>query len=260
MNARTMIVVAAAVALTGCSADGSATGASAPASGSSGPATGTPKSTSSAPAPPQHPRLKPGAKGAAVRELQQRLKRLGYDPGRVDGKYGNGTQMAVWAFQKVNRLKVSNSVNKRLWAALDAPKAPQPMAKRREADRVDVDLRRQYLVVYKDGRPALITHISSGSGEYYCAKDRGATVARCRYATTSTGDFRTGRRASGWEVSPLGRLYNPIYFNGGIAFHGALDVPRYPASHGCVRMPMHVAEYFPKLVGTGVPVHLRRPR
>ncbi|MFC6935308.1 L,D-transpeptidase family protein [Actinomadura yumaensis] len=97
-------------------------------------------------------------------------------------------------------------------------------------------------------------------GEYYCAKDRGATVARCRYATTGTGDFRTGRRASGWEVSPLGRLYNPIYFNGGIAFHGALDVPRYPASHGCVRLPMHIAEYFPKLVKTNVAVHVRRPK
>src|SRR5690606_11574040 len=78
--------------------------------------------------------------------------------------------------------------------------------------------------------------------------------------TTGTGDFRTGRRFSGWETSPLGRLYNPIYFNGGIAFHGALSVPKRPASHGCVRMPMHIAEYFPDLLGTGVPVHARRPR
>jgi lipoprotein-anchoring transpeptidase ErfK/SrfK len=130
----------------------------------------------------------------------------------------------------------------------------------REANRVDVDLRRQFLVVYRDGKPDLITHISSGSGELYCAKDRGATVERCRYATTSTGDFRTGRRASGWETSPLGRLYNPIYFNGGIAFHGALEVPRYPASHGCVRLPMHIAEYFPERVKTNMPVHVRRPK
>ncbi|WP_245667856.1 L,D-transpeptidase family protein [Actinomadura macra] len=208
--------------------------------------------------PPARRKLKPGAKGPDVRALQRRLRDLHYDPGQADGRYGPSTQLAVWAFQAVNRLKQTGTLGKTFWKALDHPRQPRAMAKRREADRVDVDLRRQYLVLYKDGKPRLITHISSGSGEYYCAKDRGATVPRCRYATTGTGDFRTGRRASGWETSPLGRLYNPVYFNGGIAFHGALDVPRFPASHGCVRMPMHIAAYFPRLVGTGVPVHVRR--
>ncbi|SEF48150.1 Putative peptidoglycan binding domain-containing protein [Thermomonospora echinospora] len=215
--------------------------------------------TTPSPTPTPRPKLKPGGKGEHVKALQRRLEELGYAPGRVDGRYGITTQMAVWAFQKVNRIKVSNTVGERVWEALDRPRAPRPMAKKREPDRVDVDLRRQYLVVYKDGRPALISHISSGSGELFCSNDPGSSTPRCRYATTSTGDFRTGRRASGWETSPLGRLYNPIYFNGGIAFHGALDVPRYPASHGCVRLPMNVAEDFPKLVGTNVPVHVRRP-
>ncbi|WP_231331299.1 L,D-transpeptidase family protein [Actinomadura graeca] len=209
--------------------------------------------------PATHRTLKPGAEGPDVKALQRRLTDLRYDPGKADGQYGPSTRLAVWAFQAVNRLKQTGTLGKSFWKALDHPRQPRPMARRHEADRVDVDLRRQYLVLYKDGKPRLITHISSGSGEYYCAKDRGATVPRCRYATTGTGDFRTGRRASGWETSPLGRLYNPVYFNGGIAFHGALDVPRLPASHGCVRMPMHVAGYFPRLVGTGVPVHVRRP-
>ena len=52
-------------------------------------------------------------------------------------------------------------------------------------------------------------------------------------------------------MAPLGRLYNPVYFNGGIAVHGAGSVPNHPASHGCVRIPMHIAEYFPALVNTG---------
>ncbi|WP_433325488.1 L,D-transpeptidase family protein [Spirillospora sp. CA-294931] len=256
-SAAAALLAGGAVLVAGCSGDESDAGAA----GAEATPSASPTSSSPAPTPkPPRPKLKAGAKGEPVRELQRRLAELHYAPGKPDGKYGLTTQMAVWAFQKVNRLKVTSTVSKKTWDALDAPKEPQPMAKKgREADRVDVDLRRQYLVLYKGGKPELITHISSGSGEYYCAKDRGAKVARCRYATTSTGDFRTGRRASGWEVSPLGRLYNPIYFNGGIAFHGALDVPRYPASHGCVRLPMHVAEDFPKLLGTNVPVHLRRP-
>ncbi|WP_119729705.1 L,D-transpeptidase family protein [Thermomonospora amylolytica] len=242
--------------LPGCSQPAATTAA-----GEDRPPTSTRPSMTATPSPTRTPRpkLKPGAKGEDVKALQRRLKELGYAPGPVDGRYGMTTQMAVWAFQKVNRIKVTGTVGREMWQALDRPAAPRPVARKREPDRVDVDLRRQYLVVYKGGRPVLISHISSGSGELFCSRDVPGAAPRCRYAVTSTGDFRTGRRASGWETSPLGRLYNPIYFNGGIAFHGALSVPRYPASHGCVRLPMNVAEVFPRLVGTGVPVHLRRP-
>ena len=45
-----------------------------------------------------------------------------------------------------------------------------------------------------------------------------------------------------------------MYFNGGIAVHGASSVPNSPASHGCVRIPMHVAEYFQGLVANGEPI------
>ncbi|MEO7803439.1 MAG: L,D-transpeptidase family protein, partial [Actinomycetota bacterium] len=38
--------------------------------------------------------------------------------------------------------------------------------------------------------------------------------------------------------------YKPSYFNGGIAFHGNGSVPAYPASHGCVRLPMPFADWF----------------
>ena len=41
------------------------------------------------------------------------------------------------------------------------------------------------------------------------------------------------------------------YFNGGIAVHGSGSVPATPASHGCVRIPMHIAERFPGLVANG---------
>ena len=65
------------------------------------------------------------------------------------------------------------------------------------------------------------------------------------------GRSATPGGCTGWRHAPLGLLYNPVYFNGGIAVHGALSVPDYPASHGCVRIPMHIAEYFPGLVANG---------
>lgn len=201
-----------------------------------------------------HRTLKADMRNADVKELQQRLKALHYDPGKLDGKYGETTVAAVWAFEKVNHLKRTATVGSRVWRALDAPRQPRVLVPKGPGDRVEIDLRHQLLTVYKNGQVALISHMSSGSGELFCSE------GSCRYAGTSTGDFRTGRRASGWETGPLGSLYNPIYFNGGIAMHGALSVPLYPASHGCVRLPMHTADVLPKLVGTGERVYVRRPK
>jgi hypothetical protein len=51
-------------------------------------------------------------------------------------------------------------------------------------------------------------------------------------------------------------MWNPYYFNGGIAVHGLDSVPSYPASHGCARIPMHIADYFPDLVTKGESVYV----
>lgn len=203
---------------------------------------------------PVHRTLRAGARGADVRELQRRLRALHYDPGRIDGRYGESTVAAVWAFEKVNHLRRATKVGSRVWGALRAPRRPRALVRKGPADRVEIDLRHQLLTVYRHRRVVLISHVSSGSGALFCSE------GRCRYAVTPTGDFRTGRRARGWETGPLGSLFNPIYFNGGIAMHGALDVPPHPASHGCVRVPMHTARILPRLVGTGERVYVRRPR
>ena len=48
--------------------------------------------------------LSKGSRGEEVRRLQQRLKELGFDPGAVDGVYGNATSAAVLLFQSRNGL------------------------------------------------------------------------------------------------------------------------------------------------------------
>jgi hypothetical protein len=60
--------------------------------------------------------------------------------------------------------------------------------------------------------------------------------------------------------SPGHRQSNPVFFIGTtFAIHGDTDVPRRPASHGCVRIPTHVAAFFHTLVPTpGTPVYIRR--
>jgi lipoprotein-anchoring transpeptidase ErfK/SrfK len=71
---------------------------------------------------------------------------------------------------------------------------------------------------------------------------------------TPVGDYRYQRRIAGERHAALGVLYNPVYFNGGIAVHGAPSVPDHPASHGCVRIPMHISSYFQSLVADGEPI------
>jgi len=39
-----------------------------------------------------------------------------------------------------------------------------------------------------------------------------------------------------------------VYFNFGIAVHGAMQVPKEPASHGCIRIPIFISAYFPAMV------------
>lgn len=51
-----------------------------------------------------------GSKGKAVRELQNNLKKLGYDPKSTDGTFGSNTQKAVKEFQKVCGLTVDGIV------------------------------------------------------------------------------------------------------------------------------------------------------
>ncbi len=61
--------------------------------------------------------LKVGSSGSEVRQLQRRLKDLGYYKGSVDGDFGEGTETAVRAFQNTNGLYVdgkagTNTLNK----------------------------------------------------------------------------------------------------------------------------------------------------
>jgi hypothetical protein len=196
--------------------------------------------------------LERGEHSDAVAAVQRRLGELHFDPGPVDGAYGTGTFYAVEAFQKLAGMGVDGKVGPEVAAALDNPPFPAPLVADGEPNRIEVDKGRQLMFVYLDGNLRLITHISTGSGKEYCAE------GECgNHAITPEGAFRFIWRYKGWRESRLGKLYNPVYFTrSGIAVHGSTSVPTYPASHGCVRIPMHIAEYFPSLVKSGEAVYV----
>ena len=113
-----------------------------------------------------------GSGGEDVRKVQQRLKDLGFEPGPIDGAYGETTQQAVWAYKKLvggmtwQELDESNNkttVSNDLWQQMQdpitiAPRRPQGGG----STHVEVYLPVQVLIVFTDDRPVFIAHISSG--------------------------------------------------------------------------------------------------
>ena len=60
-----------------------------------------------------------GSRGDAVVELQRLLQKLGFMVA-VDADFGPGTEVAVAAFQRGQKLDVDGIVGQKTWVALDA--------------------------------------------------------------------------------------------------------------------------------------------
>ncbi|MGW4791465.1 L,D-transpeptidase family protein [Nonomuraea sp. NPDC004297] len=195
--------------------------------------------------------LRPGDKGEAVKALQRRLHAGRYYFGKINGVYDDQTKMAVWALQKNRRMLAQGEVGPRVWMALNRPSRRRPLVPEGGANRVEINLSNQILTVYRDRKPALISHISPGAEVRYC-KD-----GRCGNAVTPVGNFRVTTKAPGWTTGRLGSMYNSLYFYGGVAMHGSTKVPLRPASHGCVRVPLTTSKRLFEMVQVGEPVYVR---
>jgi L,D-transpeptidase catalytic domain/Putative peptidoglycan binding domain len=195
--------------------------------------------------------LRPGHRGESVRSLQKRLHGRGHYFGKINGVYDDQTRFAVWALQKSRGMTPRGEVGRAVWKALDRPARVRPLVPGGAADRVEIDLTRQLLTVYRHRRPVLTSHISSGAQVGYCHN------GHCGDAVTPVGDFRVTSRAPGWTTGRLGSMFNSLYFVGGVAIHGSAHVPLRPASHGCVRVPMTVSKRLYEIVGIGDPVYVR---
>jgi len=251
---RAFVGALVALALAGCTAGGadvhseaggpSTTKPAAVTSSSAVPTTAAPSTTTTT-APPVEV-----VSSADVRAVQERLAELGYDVGDPDGRFGGRTSYAVMAFQKMEGLSRTGDIDDELKTALAGASAPGPMVPGGPSTRVEIDLNRQVLIFWSGGVLTRILPVSSGSGEEYCVD------GECDVAVTPPGSFHIGRKAEGLEIAPLGELWWPMYFNGGIAIHGSPSVPPYPASHGCIRIPMYAAPSFYDQIARGTAVIL----
>ena len=175
--------------------------------------------------------LRPGDKGPEVMALQQRLSDLGYWLGTPDGRWGGLTTQAVYALQKTAGIGRDGVVGPAVTKALADGVRP---TSRNGGTGIEVDVPRQIILVVRDGAVVRVLNTSTGSNVPYEEVYEGKTYRGS--ARTPAGSFSVFREVDKLDKGPLGSLYRPKYFNGGIAIHGAASIPPYPASHGCARV------------------------
>ena len=127
------------------------------------------------------------------------------------------TLEAVLAFQKVHGLRAHRPGRR---APLGGARTGGAARARYGGDHIEVDKQRQVLMLVRGGRVALVAHVSTGA----------------------TGNTPVGR----WHVYRkvrrlgLGALV-PDVLHARLRDPRVPEVPAYPASHGCVRVPMWLA-------------------
>jgi putative peptidoglycan binding protein/L,D-transpeptidase-like protein len=269
----TVVVVGLVTGLGGGDSGGAGdTTSSLPAAASTAVPTTALETTTTAPKTVLDRTLGYGSAGDDVTRLQERLTQLRFNPGPVDGQFGSLTQAAVWAYEKlvlgVPRDEATGQVTPEMWDALQD--RVRIRARRPDAGKhTEIYLPEQVIVVFNGNRPAFISHMSSGDGEEWVEE---VTISPGEYGNeegteplkrmeqglslTPGGVFEYNRMVKGRRESALGGMLNPVYFNWGIAVHGAFEVPLHPASHGCIRIPNAISERFQSLVAKGETVYV----
>jgi hypothetical protein len=170
-----------------------------------------------------YPRLAVGSHGPSVLALNQALARLNIALGAVDSGYGLDTRDAVVTFQKLHGLPRTGAVDAGFWRVLSHARVPRA---RYAGDHIEVSKPLQVLFVIRGGRVVLASHVSTGAT-----------------GNTPVGRWHVYSKTPGWLSDGM---FDSSFFLRGFAIHGYPEVPFYPASHGCVRLPVWLA---PRIYG-----------
>lgn len=164
------------------------------------------------------PQAGPGATGPFVALMQQRLRALHlYLP--ASGVFDKPMALALDAYHRLLGRGVSESLDLATVSALLNGEGTFTVLHPRDGRHVEGDLGRQLLALIDGSKVYRIYPISSGKPS----------------TPTVLGRFRVYIRDPGYL--PDG-MYFSSFFTGGYAIHGYNPAPDYPASHGCMRVPI----------------------
>jgi L,D-transpeptidase catalytic domain/Putative peptidoglycan binding domain len=179
-----------------------------------------------------------GERGLKVLLLQRALLREGFAT-PVTGYYDDGTARGVLAFRKTNGLGRDGYAIKEVFAMLMRGEGAYELRYPRAGKHVEFDWSRQVLVLARGGKPYRTYHTSSGAPA----------------TPTVFGSYRFYLKTPG--TNSKGMVHS-AYFIGGYAIHGYASVPNYPASHGCLRVPIPNAWSIFNWIDIGDPIFTYR--
>jgi hypothetical protein len=179
-----------------------------------------------------------GSRGVRVRLLQRGLARLGFVTPR-GGRFDDATRRGVLAFRKTNRMARTGRANAPVFRMLMEGRGGYRLRYPRAGKHVEVDISRQVLVLARGGKPERVYHASTGKAS----------------TPTVLGTFRFYRKQPG--TNSHGMVHSN-YFIRGYAIHGYASVPTYPASHGCVRVPIPNARSIYNWINMGDRIYVYR--
>jgi N-acetylmuramoyl-L-alanine amidase len=183
--------------------------------------------------------LSRGSAGPDVIALRTRLAQLRVHVPGPSPTYGPELVDSVVAFQKARGLQRTGAVDAATWRALSQDVVPRPRY-REHGTHIEVSKSRQILLVVRDGGTQWYLPVSSGAG-----------------GITPAGSYRILWKAlstSTWLGPAI--LYRTMTFHTHYAIHGFPSVPTYPASHGCVRIPIWIADWLYRQSPVGEPVYV----
>jgi len=181
------------------------------------------------------PTASPGQSSLAVRILQAQLAALHYVVGST-GVLDLQTELGLTAYQKMTGLPVTGIADAAVFSALASGEGAFVVRFPAHGRHAEGDLTHQVLaLIGADGSVVALYDMSSGKPS----------------TPTAPGSFSVYSKTPG--VNDVG-MVDSNYFNGGDAIHGYPEVPDYPASHGCLRVPILDAPLIYAWVQIGTPV------
>lgn len=179
-----------------------------------------------------------GDRGPKVVLLQRALLRERFAVG-LTGVYDDATARAVLAFRKANDMGRTGYASTSVYSWLLNGKGEYKLRYPKAGKHVEFDWSRQVVVLADKGRAYRTYHTSSGAP----------------VTPTVFGTYRFYMKTPGTNDKGM---VDSAYFIRGYAIHGYASVPTYPASHGCLRVPIPNARQIYDWVDIGDPIFLYR--